>query len=121
MGLSSFDTNTSTAVNDWVRLGTKKVDYKVDRDILQVGVNDGRFSKLKLVVSGGDLNMHKMVVLYGNNTKEEINVRHNFNSKSTTRVIDLKGNKRIIKKIMFVYDTKNRSVRKAKVHVFGRR
>ncbi len=121
VGLSGFEGTSSTIANDWVRLGSKKVDFKLDRDIMQVGIADGRFAKLKLVVSGGSLNMHKMVVLYGNGSKEEIEVRHNFNGLSTTRVIDLNGNKRIIKKIMFIYDTKNASKRKAKVHVFGRR
>ena len=121
VGLSGFEGTSSTIANDWVRLGSKKVDFKLDRDIMQVGIADGRFAKLKLVVSGGSLNMHKMVVLYGNGSKEEIEVRHNFNGLSTTRVIDLNCNKRIIKKIMFIYDTKNASKRKAKVHVFGRR
>ena len=121
IGLSSFDTTAETPFKDWVRLGTKKVDYRVDRDMIHVGVRDGSFKKLKLVVTRGSLNMHKMVVLYGNGSKDEINLRHNFSRTSTSRVIDLKGNKRVIKKIMFIYDTKNFSNSKARIHVFGRR
>ncbi|MDC8004305.1 DUF2541 family protein [Aureisphaera galaxeae] len=120
VGLSSFDTPAETLVKDWVRIGTKKVDYKLDRDVMHVGLDDGRFKKLKLMVSNGNLNMHRMVVHYANGSKQEIELRHNFSRKSTSRVIDLKGNKRIIKKIVFIYDTKNASKRKAKLHVFGK-
>ncbi|GAB5399546.1 MAG: hypothetical protein Aureis2KO_11310 [Aureisphaera sp.] len=121
VGLTSYGaTKPSTLVNDWVKIGTKKVDYKLDKDIMNVGLDDGRFKKLKLVVTGGNLNMHRMVVHYGNGSKEEIELRHNFGKKSSSRVIDLKGNKRIIKKIVFVYDTKNASRQKAKIRVFGK-
>ncbi len=120
IGLSSFDAPTSAIVKDWEKLGSKKVNYRLDKDVVHVGIKDGVFKKLKLVVSGGSLNMHKMVVHYGNGTKENINLKHNFSRLSTSRVIDLKGNRRVIKKIVFLYDTKNRSARKAKLHVFGK-
>ena len=119
---SSFDapTDSGVSIGDWERLGSRKVNYKLDRDVIHVGVQDGRFKKLKLKVTGGNLNMHRMVVHYGNGSKEEINVRHNFSRRSGSRVIDLKGNKRIIKKVVFVYDSKNASRRRATVHLFGR-
>lgn len=120
VGLSSFDKNPETLLGDWVHLGSKKVNYKVDRDVIKVGIKDGRFKKLKLVVTQGNLNMHRMVVHYGNGSQEEIELRHNFSRRSSSRVIDLKGNKRIITKIVFIYDTKNLSKRKAKLQVFGK-
>ncbi|MEM7187848.1 MAG: hypothetical protein AAF466_14465 [Bacteroidota bacterium] len=122
VGFSSFDTgNDAPILKEWVKLGTKKVDFKLDKDVLDVGIKDGQFSKLKLMVSGGNLNMHKMVVHYGNGSKENIELRHNFSKKSASRTIDIKGKDRFIKKIVFIYDTKNASKRKAKIHVFGRR
>lgn len=118
--LSSFS-NVATLNKGWERIGSKKVNYKLDRDVIPVGVDDGRFTKLKVVVTRGHLNMHKMVVHYGNGTRNEIALRHNFGKKSTSRVIDLKGNKRFIKKITFIYDTKNSSRQRAKIHVFGKK
>ena len=56
--------------------------------------------------------------VYG--TSEEIKLRHNFNRRSDSRVIDLNGRNRIIKKITFLYDTKNRSRRRATLQVFGK-
>jgi len=105
----------------WLKLGATKVSYKLDRDVLHVGARQGGFSKLKLVVTKGNLNMHKMVVEYGNGTKDIIPLKHNFKKGSDTRVIDLEGGKRKIKDVTFWYDTKNYSRKRATVHVFARR
>ena len=120
LGLSSFDMDRRRGVDNWEKIGTKVVNFKIDKDVVKVGADDGRFTKLKLAVSGGGLNMHRMVVHYGNGERDEIEVRHDFSKKSASRVIDLKGNTRIIQKITFVYDTKNRAGMKAKLHVFGK-
>jgi hypothetical protein len=114
----------STAViaqkKDWDRLGSRVVNYGLDRDVIDVGASNGRYTKLKVGVTGGAVNMHKMVVHYANGTTQNIALKHNFSRNSATRLIDLNGNKRFIKKIVFYYDTKNLSRTKAKVHVFGR-
>lgn len=104
----------------WELLGARKVDYKLDKDVIAVGAHEGVFTKIKVEVKGGSLNMHKMIVHYGNDTKQEVELKHNFVKGSSSRVIDLPGNKRIIKSITFFYDSKNLSNSKAKVLVFGR-
>lgn len=114
-------TTSQNAVGKWRKLGSKKVNYQLDRDVIMVGANDGVFKKLKVVVTGGALNMRSMVVEYGNGTKDNIPLKHNFAKRSDSRVIDLQGNNRVIRKITFVYDTKNISRRRATVSVFGRR
>lgn len=119
IGLSSFMAPSS--ITNWEQLGSRKVNFKVDRDVIKVGVDDGRFKKLKVVVRQGDLNMRGMTVHYGNGTSENIPLRFNFNTRSTSRVIDLKGNNRIIKKVVFVYDTDKRERRRARVTLFGKR
>lgn len=104
----------------WEKLGMRKVDFKVEKDVIPVGIKEGAFTKLKVVVKGGAINMHKMVVHFMNGTKEEIELKHNFTKNSGSRVIDLPGGKRIIKNIAFFYDTKNLAKSKATVVVFGR-
>ena len=105
----------------WEKLGVRAVDYKIDKDDIHVGAKEGGFTKLKVVVAGGALNMHKMVVTYMNGEKEDIALRHNFKKGSGSRIIDLNGGKRLIKNIRFFYDTKNLAKSKAKVIVFGRK
>ncbi|MEW7292944.1 DUF2541 family protein [Aquimarina sp. 2304DJ70-9] len=114
---SSF---TITNIVKWEHLGSRTVNYRLDKDVIKVTAREGSFKKLKIKVTGGALNMHRMVVQYGNGQKDVIQLRHNFSRKSTTRMIDLKGGKRIIRDITFFYDTKNMSRKRAKVHIFGR-
>lgn len=114
VNLPSFDKS------NWERLGSKKVNFRLDRDVIKVGLRDGRFTKLKVQVTGGHLNMKKMIVEYANGQKEVINVKHNFSPRSGTRVIDLDGGKRVIKDITFWYGSKKKPTGKATVHVFGR-
>lgn len=116
----SFTSNAQRG-EKWERLGTRAVNYALDKDDIHVGAKEGGFTKLKVVVTGGALNMHKMVVTYMNGEKEEIELRHNFAKGSASRVIDLKGGTRLIKEIRFFYDTKNPARSKAKVSVFGRK
>ncbi|WP_109300852.1 DUF2541 family protein [Aquimarina sp. AU474] len=104
----------------WEHLGSRTVNYKIDRDVIKVTAKEGGFRKLKIKVTGGAINMHKMIVQYGNGKKDIISLKYNFTKGSTTRLIDLQGNKRVIRDITFFYDTKNLSRKKAKVHVFGR-
>ncbi|MDH7445581.1 DUF2541 family protein [Aquimarina sp. 2201CG14-23] len=113
---SSFTTN----IAKWEHLGSRTVNYKIDRDVVKVTARDGAFKKLKIKVTNGSLNMHRLVVQYGNGEKQLIQVRKNFAKGGSTKLIDLKGNRRIIRDITFYYDTKNISRKRAKVHVFGK-
>ena len=117
----SFTNNSFAQLKDWQRLGSKKVQFRIDRDVIQVGAAEGGFTKLKIQVTGGNLNMHRIVVEYGNGAKDEIEVRHQFTRGTGSRVLDLRGKGRIIKDITFWYDTKNISRRRATVHVFGKK
>ena len=121
VSLSSFSVSDVMDAGRWVKLGSKKVNYGLDRDVIRVGAKEGGFTKLKVKVTGGALNMHRMIVEYGNGSKDEINLRHNFSKRTASRVVDLNGGKRIIKDITFWYDTKNLARKKARVTVFGRR
>ncbi len=104
----------------WERLGSRVVDFKLDKDIIAIGAHEGAYTKLKIQVSGGSVNMRKMVVHYGNGEDQNVELKYNFTKGSGSRVIDLPGNKRIIKSVTFFYDTKNVSKTKAKIHLFGK-
>lgn len=116
-----FNPINTAVYKQWSHLGSKTVNFRLDRDVIRVGARNGAFQKLKIEVRGGDLKMHRMVVEYRNGQKEVIQLRHHFSARSGSRVIDLNGNRRIIKDITFIYDSVNKPGRKATIHVFGRR
>lgn len=104
----------------WELLGSRKVDYRLDRDVIPVTWREGAFDAIRIVVKDGALNMHRCVIHFENGDKEEVALRHQFRRGSASRLIDLPGNKRLIEKIEFWYDTKNFSGEKATVLVYGR-
>jgi hypothetical protein len=107
--------------DNWVRLGSRKVNYTLDRDEIPVTYRGGAFESIRVVVTGGSMNMHKCVVHFENGGVQEIDLRHTFTRASSSRVIDLRGNKRFIEKVVFWYDTKNLSRGRATVTVFGKK
>ena len=121
MGLfSSFAVHSNLNLKNWKYLGNQRVNFGLDKDVIRVPAGSGVFAKLKLNVSHGSLHMHRMVVVYGNGSRQEMKIKHHFNRGSSSRIIDLKGNKRVINKVIFWYDSKNRSRRKAVIHLYGR-
>lgn len=104
----------------WEKLGSRKVNYRLERDVIPVTLAERTFTKLKIAVTGGAINMHKMVVTYGNGETQEITLCHKFRRGSSSRVIDLQGRRRIIRSINVWYDTRNLARKRAAFHVFGR-
>jgi len=113
--------STLLAMSDgaWDHLGTRKVNFGLDHDRISVTASEGKFTKLKLMVTG-NLTMHKMKVNFRNGTSQTLNVRHKFTQGRDSRVLDLNGGKRIIQSVDLWYDTNNRARRKATVHLYGR-
>lgn len=104
----------------WVKLGTKKVDMHADHDEILVTVHEGFFTKLKFKVIKAPLIVHNVRVVFGNGESKNIVFNKKFPSGTESRVVDLPGNKRIIKKIKMNYKTPKNGNGRAIVLVFGR-
>ena len=111
---------TTVNTNTWTRLGSKKVNFSIDKDVIAVGRQDGKFTKLKFVVKGAPLNMRKATVHFANGTSQNLALNFTFSKNFSSKTIDLNGNKRIIQKITMWYDTKNKARQRATVSVFGK-
>ena len=108
------------AAQGWEMLGRQEVDFKNDHDWIDVGRKEGRFKQLEIKVQGAPVEINKMVVTFGNNETFSPELRHRFDENSTSRVIDLPGDRRTIKKIDFNYRSINRREGKATVAVYAR-
>lgn len=116
----SFTTISQDIAHRWEMLGSKKVNYGLDRDEIMVTAQEGVFTALKLKVKRSPINMHKIAVHYGNGEVDNIDIRQEFRAGGESRVIDLAGNKRVIQKVVFWYDTKNFANRKGLIELWGR-
>jgi hypothetical protein len=110
----------NTPYNKWELLGTRKVNYGLDRDVINVTLRDGLFTAVKLKTLRGGINMHKMVIHFKNGEQQTVALKKNFRAGDSSRVIDLKGGKRVIQKVVFWYDTKNIKRRRGTVQLWGR-
>lgn len=89
----------------WTLLGEQWVDGRRDKDTIKVSKYASKFDQLTLVVSDSDLELKDFVVKFGDGAKDKWSPRlqHIFKEGQRSRVIDLPGQDRIIKKIDLSY------------------
>lgn len=104
----------------WELLGRQEVNFKRDRDRIDVGRREGKFKQLQVRVDGAPVEIRDMKVTFGNDETFSPKLRHRFDEKSKTRIIDLPGERRTIKSIDFDYQSPERREGKATVAVYGR-
>ncbi|QEC68466.1 hypothetical protein FRZ67_14550 [Panacibacter ginsenosidivorans] len=88
----------------WQHIGTATVGFKTDRDVVVVTGADA-FRKLKFKVKDAKIEILDMDVIFENEEHQDIQVRSIIERGGESRVIDLKGNSRRIKRVAFVYKT----------------
>jgi hypothetical protein len=101
-------------------LGCQKVGFVKDTDVISVGKDDGKFKAIQLRVSGNEIDMQDLKVIYGNGEVDDLQVRSQIKAGGETRWIDLKGNKRFIKEVRMVYKSKPSFKGQATVCAYGR-
>ena len=88
----------------WQHIGTATVGFKADRDVVVVTGAD-TFRKLKFKVKDAKIEILDIDVIFENEGHQDIEVRSVIERGGESRVIDLKGNTRRIKRVAFVYKT----------------
>ena len=99
-------------------LGSRVVSFGADRDTIEVTANEGKFTAIVLGVVEGELEMWDIKIDFGNGETHSPNVRATFEAKTRSRVIDLPGEARVIKKVTFFYKSKLKEG-KATVKLYG--
>lgn len=113
--------NGPPSTEGWEVIGSREVDFRADRDVLEVGGKKA-YRRLMLGVDRGDVEIHNVKVTFANGDSFSPDTRLHFDADTRTRAIDLPGALRDIRRIEFRY----RSLRggndgRAIVRVFGRK
>ena len=104
----------------WERLGSRLVIGKNDRDTIQVGKMEGHFRAIRFRVKHSSMRMHNVVVVFGNGDKFSPPTKGTFSAGTTSAIVDLPGDRRVIRRIEFTYsDLPGGGA--AEVEVWGRR
>jgi hypothetical protein len=104
----------------WSRLGQQQVSFRAERDAIS-GLGDGRFRHILVAVKDADIEMFDIKIIFGNGETFSPMTRFYFGGDTRSRVIDLPGDERVIRRVEFAY----KSVRgggdgQATVEVFGK-
>ncbi|KPL26191.1 MAG: hypothetical protein AMS23_02735 [Bacteroides sp. SM1_62] len=103
----------------WELLGVKKINKSYDRDVISVTATEGTFNALKFKVKYHPVTIYDMKIHYGNGMVEDIKIRYHVQAGGESRIIDLRGRDRVIKKVVFHYETKTFTGRRAEIRLFG--
>lgn len=107
--------------SDWDHIGMRPVDFRVDHDVIS-GAGDGAFRAIRIDVEGGDLEMFNVKITFGNGETFSPGTRLYFREGTRSRVIDLPGAARLIRRIDFFYRSALFGAQgRAIVHAYGRR
>ncbi len=103
----------------WHKIGSRTVAFVRDRDeILVMGAD--RFSSIKFMVTEASIDLIDLEVYYESGDMQKIEVRTPIMAGKESRVIDLNGGERNLKKIVFLYKTlPNQKDEKANVELWG--
>lgn len=105
----------------WEQLGCVEVGRRPDFDVIPVGRREGRFKAIMVSVTGGDVRIEDLRVIYGNGQPDRIVVRAEIRDGASTRPLDLQGRERAIERIEIVSqrDDRGRGRRPARLCVAG--
>lgn len=110
---------SQAAIVKSVLLGERIVGDKVDHDTIAVTADKGTFRRIKFAARDHAIQIYRIVVHYGNGEPDKIEVKAVIPAGQESRVIDLKGGDRVIKKIDVWYETKSLGKQKAILRVYG--
>lgn len=101
-----------------VLFGAQYVGFGVDRDVIRVGQEIGKFDRIRLRVLDNDIHINELKIVYENGETDELAVNADIPKNSRTNWIDLKGT-RFIKEIQMVYRSRPSFKGQARIEVFG--
>lgn len=111
-------------VGRWEKLGQRTVNLTLDRDVFRCA-HKGTFTAIRFHVEKAPVNFLRVVVEYANGKNDNLDFNRPVPAGGTSRYLDLRGNKRIIKQITVFYKALPKRgsinrIKKAKVEVWGR-
>lgn len=101
-----------------VLFGVQQVGFSVDRDVITIGRQFGKFDRIRLRVLDNDLYLNELRVIYSDGEPDVLAVAANVPANSRTKWFNLKGD-RFIKEIRLVYRSRPGFRGQARVEVYG--
>lgn len=88
---------------DWELLGKAEIGTRLERDVIDVGRREGRFSAIGFTVLDSDVRIEDLRIVYVSGEVDELRVRDFFKAGTRSRPIDLSGRGSFIQRIEVTY------------------
>jgi hypothetical protein len=111
----------ASAQGEWRFIADKIADFGLDHDVIHLGDVRDDFRQLRLRVTDAPLKMLDMKIYFDNGSVQDVPLRAFFRKGEESRIIDLNGGLRHLKKIEFWYETAGRRKGRSRVAVWGHR
>ncbi len=121
VGLALLMLAGAQAQGRWQLLGEAHVDGGRDHDRIMVTGARGEYRSIQIRVERGPIEFARVVVHFGNGASEPIAIRGRIPAGGQTRVIDLRGQRRVIESVEFWYGKANWRENRPMVRLWGRR
>ncbi len=101
-----------------VLFGAQSVGFGVDRDVIRIGAEIGKFDKVRLRVLDNDIFLNELKVIYANGESDALAVNAEIKQNKMTNYFNLKGD-RFIKEVQLSYRSRPNFKGLAHVEVLG--
>lgn len=106
---------------EWVKMGEKKVNHKLDRDEITVEKSANRYSAIQFRVARSSANIARCAIYFRNGKVKDVRMGQNIAEGSQSRIIRFGAfGPRKVAKVVVWYDTQDDSDKRAVVEVWGR-
>ncbi len=91
--------------SDWEKLGERWIHHKgkPDKDTIMVTAREGTFTRMAIRCEHSQAEIYDIEVTFGDGDKWSPGTRIHFGEDTRSRIIDLPGGKRVIRKVEFRY------------------
>ncbi len=101
-----------------VMFGYQNVGFGIDRDIIKVGGEIGKFDRVRFRVLGNDIHINSLKVAFMDGTTQELAVDADVRANTRTKWFEVDGNK-FIREIQMSYRSKPNFKGQARVEATG--
>jgi hypothetical protein len=101
-------------------LGKREVNFGIDRDTIPVSRAAGPLRQLIVVARMNPVEVYNIRVIFESGASEDFNLREKLFVERDRLIVDLPGNARRVREVIFRYRKLNNAARRAVVELWGR-
>jgi hypothetical protein len=103
----------------WHKIAETTVSFKKETDEVMI-IGADKFASIKIKIKDAPIDLVDLDIYFKDGKKQHVNIAMPIKVEGESRVIDIDGGERDLKKIDFVYKTlPNRNDEKARVEIWG--